>query len=88
MPALSFNQHKSESGQGTLSGENQEFSVYDLAESVVIPGEPMEYHSVQLIRDEFLMNLQKFENNIQRTIQQLEGLFCPPRPSPKPCSKN
>uniref|UniRef100_A0A4X2JQH8 Dynein axonemal heavy chain 10 n=1 Tax=Vombatus ursinus TaxID=29139 RepID=A0A4X2JQH8_VOMUR len=30
-------------------------------------------HLVQLIRDEFLMNMQKFTNNIQRTIQQLEG---------------
>uniref|UniRef100_A0A8C9JGL7 Dynein axonemal heavy chain 10 n=1 Tax=Panthera tigris altaica TaxID=74533 RepID=A0A8C9JGL7_PANTA len=36
-----------------------------------VPGET--YHSVQLIRDEFLMNIQKFANNIQRTMQQLEG---------------
>uniref|UniRef100_A0A2K6F6K2 Dynein axonemal heavy chain 10 n=1 Tax=Propithecus coquereli TaxID=379532 RepID=A0A2K6F6K2_PROCO len=38
-----------------------------------VPGEPGESHSVQLIRDEFLMNLQKFANGIQRTMQQLEG---------------
>ncbi|XP_005344424.1 dynein heavy chain 10, axonemal [Microtus ochrogaster] len=71
MPALSFNQHKSESGQGTAV-ETQEFS-YDTSELPNIPGETVEYHSIQLIRDEFLMNLQKFANNIQRTMQQLEG---------------
>ncbi|XP_052023863.1 dynein axonemal heavy chain 10 [Apodemus sylvaticus] len=70
MPALSFNQHKSESGQGA---ETPEFSSYEIPELAGIPGESMEYHSVQLIRDEFLMNLQKFANNIQRTMQQLEG---------------
>uniref|UniRef100_A0A7N5KMZ2 Dynein axonemal heavy chain 10 n=1 Tax=Ailuropoda melanoleuca TaxID=9646 RepID=A0A7N5KMZ2_AILME len=36
-----------------------------------MPGEV--YHSIQLIRDEFLMNMQKFADSIQRTIQQLEG---------------
>ncbi|KAH0502213.1 Dynein heavy chain 10, axonemal [Microtus ochrogaster] len=71
MPALSFNQHKSESGQGTAV-ETQEF-FYDTSELPSIPGETVEYHSIQLIRDEFLMNLQKFANNIQRTMQQLEG---------------
>lgn len=38
-----------------------------------MPGEVVEYHSSQLIRDEFLMNIQKFASNIQRTVQQLEG---------------
>uniref|UniRef100_A0A2K5ZED8 Dynein axonemal heavy chain 10 n=1 Tax=Mandrillus leucophaeus TaxID=9568 RepID=A0A2K5ZED8_MANLE len=38
-----------------------------------MPGETVEYHSIQLIRDEFLMNVQKFASNIQRTMQQLEG---------------
>lgn len=38
-----------------------------------VPGEAVEYHSIQLIRDEFLMNIQKFANSIQRTMQQLEG---------------
>uniref|UniRef100_A0A8C6BPZ6 Dynein axonemal heavy chain 10 n=1 Tax=Monodon monoceros TaxID=40151 RepID=A0A8C6BPZ6_MONMO len=38
-----------------------------------MPGEAVEYHSIQLIRDEFLMNIQKFASNIQRTMQQLEG---------------
>lgn len=79
MPALSFNQHKSESSQGISFPENQELSAYDVIELAGIPGESMEYHSVQLIRDEFLMNLQKFANNIQRTMQQLEGLSPHPR---------
>ncbi|XP_021113287.1 dynein heavy chain 10, axonemal isoform X4 [Heterocephalus glaber] len=38
-----------------------------------VPSKGMKYHSVQLIRDEFLMNIQKFSDNIQRTMQQLEG---------------
>uniref|UniRef100_A0A2K6USE2 Dynein axonemal heavy chain 10 n=1 Tax=Saimiri boliviensis boliviensis TaxID=39432 RepID=A0A2K6USE2_SAIBB len=38
-----------------------------------MPGEAAEYHSIQLIRDEFLMNVQKFTSHIQRTVQQLEG---------------
>lgn len=38
-----------------------------------MPGEAVEYHSSRLIRDEFLMNIQKFASNIQRTVQQLEG---------------
>uniref|UniRef100_H0WZ39 Dynein heavy chain tail domain-containing protein n=1 Tax=Otolemur garnettii TaxID=30611 RepID=H0WZ39_OTOGA len=38
-----------------------------------MPGMPGEYHSIQLIRDEFLMSIQKFVNGIQRTMQQLEG---------------
>nr|XP_038946048.1 dynein axonemal heavy chain 10 isoform X3 [Rattus norvegicus] len=73
MPALSFNQHKSESGQVASPPEVQEFSSYDITDLPSMLGETMEYHSIQLIRDEFLMNLQKFANNIQRTMQQLEG---------------
>ncbi|XP_044541337.1 dynein axonemal heavy chain 10 [Gracilinanus agilis] len=69
MPALSFNQHKGEAAPTITSG-----SETPPEEDVLkLPGEAVEYHSVQLIRDEFLMNLQKFTNHIQRTIQQLEG---------------
>uniref|UniRef100_A0A2K5DJS0 Dynein axonemal heavy chain 10 n=1 Tax=Aotus nancymaae TaxID=37293 RepID=A0A2K5DJS0_AOTNA len=38
-----------------------------------MPGEAAGYHSIQLIRDEFLMNVQKFTSHIQRTMQHLEG---------------
>ncbi|XP_007489994.2 dynein axonemal heavy chain 10 isoform X1 [Monodelphis domestica] len=70
MPALSFNQHKGESGGAPTVTSGSETPP---EEDLKLPGETVEYHSVQLIRDEFLMNLQKFTNHIQRTIQQLEG---------------
>ncbi|XP_013358995.1 PREDICTED: dynein heavy chain 10, axonemal isoform X2 [Chinchilla lanigera] len=72
LPALSFNQHKTDSGPGAPAAELPEFSEYEI-DLPKVPGEAMEYHSVQLIRDEFLMNIQKFSGNIQRTMQQLEG---------------
>uniref|UniRef100_I3N0B0 Dynein axonemal heavy chain 10 n=1 Tax=Ictidomys tridecemlineatus TaxID=43179 RepID=I3N0B0_ICTTR len=69
LPALSFNQHKTDMTLGVSSAKPSDSFLYDID----LPGEPVEYHSVQLIRDEFLMNLQKFANSIQRTMQQLEG---------------
>ncbi|XP_042636525.1 dynein axonemal heavy chain 10 [Orycteropus afer afer] len=70
LPALSFNQHKMDTSVGLMDGSDS--SEYDM-DLPSMPGEAVEYHSVQLIRDEFLMNVQKFANNIQRTMQQLEG---------------
>ncbi|XP_036352277.2 dynein axonemal heavy chain 10 [Ochotona princeps] len=72
LPALSFNQHKMEAASGLAPGEAVGFQEYE-AELPAVPGEAVEYHSVQLIRDEFLMNIQKFASSIQRTMQQLEG---------------
>ncbi|XP_012518857.1 PREDICTED: dynein heavy chain 10, axonemal [Propithecus coquereli] len=72
LPALSFNQHKMDATLGLAPGEFSDSSKFEVDLSSV-PGEPGESHSVQLIRDEFLMNLQKFANGIQRTMQQLEG---------------
>ncbi|KAF7484154.1 Hypothetical predicted protein [Marmota monax] len=69
LPALSFNQHKTDMTLGVPSAKPSDSFLYDRD----LSGEPVEYHSVQLIRDEFLMNLQKFANSIQRTMQQLEG---------------
>uniref|UniRef100_A0ABI7Z6S1 Dynein axonemal heavy chain 10 n=2 Tax=Felis catus TaxID=9685 RepID=A0ABI7Z6S1_FELCA len=69
MPALSFNQHK-DAATGFASEKTSDSSEYE-AGLPSVPGET--YHSMQLIRDEFLMNIQKFANNIQRTMQQLEG---------------
>uniref|UniRef100_A0A673VC35 Dynein axonemal heavy chain 10 n=1 Tax=Suricata suricatta TaxID=37032 RepID=A0A673VC35_SURSU len=69
MPALSFSQHK-DSAVGLASEEAPESSQQE-AELTGGPGEA--HHSLQLIRDEFLMNIQKFANNIQKTVQQLEG---------------
>ncbi|XP_006865538.1 PREDICTED: dynein heavy chain 10, axonemal [Chrysochloris asiatica] len=70
LPALSFNQHKMDTSTGLTDGF--EFSKYDI-DLPSLPGEVVEYHSAQLVRDEFLMNIQKFVSNIQRTRQQLEG---------------
>ena len=76
MPALSFNQHK-DAATGFASEKISDSPEYE-AGLPSVPGET--YHSMQLIRDEFLMNIQKFANNIQRTMQQLEGklhvFFC------------
>ncbi|XP_023383907.1 dynein heavy chain 10, axonemal-like [Pteropus vampyrus] len=71
LPALSFNQHK-EASMALPPGEISDSSEYEM-DLPNMPGEAVEYHSIQLIRDEFLMNIQKFANNIQRTMQQLEG---------------
>lgn len=81
MPALSFSQHKSETGYGGALAESREDSSPETSELPSVPGDSMEYHSIQLIRDEFLMNLQKFVNNIQRTMQQLEGVLLPSLPT-------
>ncbi|XP_058137242.1 dynein axonemal heavy chain 10 [Dasypus novemcinctus] len=71
LPALAFNQHKTDASGGLVPIEGSHSEI-DL-ELPNIPGETVEYHSIQLIRDEFLMNTQKFASNIQRTMQQLEG---------------
>ncbi|XP_006149290.1 dynein heavy chain 10, axonemal [Tupaia chinensis] len=71
LPALSFNQHKMDAAAGLVSGDASA-SEYDMAVPSM-PGESVEFHSIQLIRDEFLMNIQKFASSIQRTMQQLEG---------------
>lgn len=69
LPALSFNQHK-DAAAGFASTEISDSLEYETEPSSA-PGEA--YHSLQLIRDEFLMNIQKFANSIQRTMQQLAG---------------
>uniref|UniRef100_A0A8C0ZLW2 AAA+ ATPase domain-containing protein n=1 Tax=Castor canadensis TaxID=51338 RepID=A0A8C0ZLW2_CASCN len=72
LPALSFNQHKADTGLGASSADVPEMAEHE-PEQPSTHAEAVEYHSAQLIRDEFLMNIQKFEGSIQRTIQQLEG---------------
>ncbi|XP_021567645.1 dynein heavy chain 10, axonemal [Carlito syrichta] len=72
LPALSFNQHKTNAAVGRTSVDFPKLSGFEV-DLPTIPGEAVEYHSVQLIRDEFLMNIQKFASGIQRTMQQLEG---------------
>ncbi|XP_069353306.1 dynein axonemal heavy chain 10 isoform X2 [Eulemur rufifrons] len=72
LPALSFSQHKMDSTFVLAPGEFSDSFKFEM-DLPSMPMETVEYHSVQLIRDEFLMNLQKFANGIQRTMQQLEG---------------
>uniref|UniRef100_A0A8C0KP17 Dynein axonemal heavy chain 10 n=1 Tax=Canis lupus dingo TaxID=286419 RepID=A0A8C0KP17_CANLU len=69
LPGLSFNQHK-DASMGFTSAEISESFEHEM-DLPNMPGEA--YHSIQLIRDEFLMNIQKFANSIQGTMQQLEG---------------
>ncbi|KAE8635010.1 hypothetical protein XENTR_v10002490 [Xenopus tropicalis] len=75
MPLLSYNHHKNDNGslqleqvrQSGLDTESNGPEANRHAET------GLEFRSIQMIRDEFLMNMQKFLNHIQQTIQQLEG---------------
>ncbi|XP_069880965.1 dynein axonemal heavy chain 10 isoform X1 [Dipodomys merriami] len=74
LPALSFNQHKGEMSALVMASSTEIPELLEQeADLPSLRGDTMEYHSAQLIRDEFLMNIQKFASNIQRTLQQLEG---------------
>ncbi|XP_054851851.1 dynein axonemal heavy chain 10 [Eublepharis macularius] len=70
LPAMSYNQYKAES----VSYLEIEKAAGDDSALVVKKKEmPVELGSFQILRNEFLMNMQKFLNHIQRTIQQIEG---------------
>ncbi|MEE6504167.1 hypothetical protein FKM82_005082, partial [Ascaphus truei] len=75
MPLLSYNQHKN--GDGSFNPDQVQQPEHEEqqkdAEASKQDEPAVELLSVQLIRDEFLMNMQKFLNHIQQTIQQLEG---------------
>ncbi|XP_055003053.1 dynein axonemal heavy chain 10 [Sorex araneus] len=71
LPALSFTQHK-DIPSGFLHGDIPFPVEYEMS-LPSLPGEAVEFHSIQLMRDEFMMNLQKFVGSIQRILQQLEG---------------
>ncbi|XP_069071115.1 dynein axonemal heavy chain 10 [Pleurodeles waltl] len=70
MPLLSYNQHKN--GEPSLP-EIDQSSGNDSLDLFTPKDLAVEVRSIQLIRDEFLMNMQKFLNHIQLTIQQIEG---------------
>ena len=69
MPLLSHNGHKNESSSD--GGSHRRSSVHT-GESGQDHGSE-ESHSRVILRDEFLMNMQKFASHISRTIHQLEG---------------
>ncbi|KAM5191717.1 dynein axonemal heavy chain 10 [Mantella aurantiaca] len=74
MPLLAYNQHKNK--DVTLQGDHEQSMPLQNSnekDTTSLEKPSGEFISVQLIRDEFLMNMQKFLNHIQQTIQQLEG---------------
>ncbi|XP_038229191.1 dynein axonemal heavy chain 10 [Dermochelys coriacea] len=76
LPALSHNQHKAEEPAFHPDTEKPEAEDRSLAEAESLEKkkeQAVEFHSFHIIRNEFLMNMQKFLNHIQRTIQQIEG---------------
>lgn len=49
-----------------------------LSSQYILPnsrGDGEESNSKTMMRDEFLINLSKFVKNIQRTLQQIEGIL-------------
>ncbi|XP_053555751.1 dynein axonemal heavy chain 10 [Bombina bombina] len=75
MPILSYNQHKN----GYSNIQVEEVSEMEPGEehkdkaSTKQTKPEQELRNIQILRDEFLMNMQKFLNHIQQTIHQLEG---------------
>ncbi|XP_043925694.1 dynein axonemal heavy chain 10 [Protopterus annectens] len=72
---LSYNQHKSEevTSRQVVVSKRELKDDADHQEQEKKKEHPTEAHSIQGIRDEFLMNMQKFLDHIQATIQQIEG---------------
>ena len=82
MPLLSFNQHKNQTTEAAsqrpslssrqtteLSSTAEDKEKDSTKEEINIA----ELHAKALLRDEFLINMQKFSSSITRTIQQIEG---------------
>lgn len=78
-PMLSYHQHRSTSStnsskpgtpksDGSRTRENTDVTKIDDVESLV-----RESRALSMLRDEFVINMQKFSVVIQRTIQQIEG---------------
>ena len=78
MPLLSYNQHRNGKDQdATSKGQSRAVSRMDTGasgkEGDDKPKEVVESKSKALLRDEFLINMQKFASAITRTLQQIEG---------------
>ncbi|XP_064612357.1 LOW QUALITY PROTEIN: dynein axonemal heavy chain 10-like [Liolophura sinensis] len=80
MPLLSFNQHKQEEASHLAkpvedrAPSRVDVSVDEMEESVTTAKrEAAESHAKAMLRDEFLINMQKFASSINRTIQQIAG---------------
>ena len=66
MPLLSYNQHKHFDNQTSKSET-------EVTEKKSSTGLGAESGAKALLRDDFLINMQKFASNITRTLQQIEG---------------
>ncbi|XP_067660223.1 dynein axonemal heavy chain 10-like [Haliotis asinina] len=83
MPLLSYNQHKNGDGRlGTKMSDQRSMSRQDTQVSQSDVGEEekdekevnvAETRARALLRDEFLISMQKFASSISRTLQQIEG---------------
>uniref|UniRef100_K7FM63 Dynein axonemal heavy chain 10 n=1 Tax=Pelodiscus sinensis TaxID=13735 RepID=K7FM63_PELSI len=76
LPALSHNQQKAEGSAFHPDTEKSDAEDKHLTEAEPLEKkkeQSVEFHSFHIIRNEFLMNMQKFLSHIQRTIQQIEG---------------
>ncbi|XP_072163343.1 dynein axonemal heavy chain 10-like [Diadema setosum] len=81
IPLLSFSAHKN--GEAPTESEQKAASLSSPSHDDLVPGDDSEeeteevntaeLHKHALLRDEFLINMQKFANHIGRTIQQIEG---------------
>ena len=85
MPLLSYNQHRMANGAespSSMKPQSRAGSREDTATSIdgqnetSKQAEVVESKSKALLRDEFLINMQKFALAISRTLQQIEGEVC------------
>lgn len=71
LPAMSHYQYGLEEISTHAESEKGEGEDSQLAQKAA--KKPLVFDSYQNLRNEFLMNMQKFLSHIQRTIQQIEG---------------
>ena len=76
MPLLSYNQHRQPEASNVSNARSRATSRQDTnASGAEAPKKTdvVESKSKALLRDEFLINMQKFASAISRTLQQIEG---------------
>lgn len=79
MPLLSFNQHRNGGVESSTAIKNQSRAVSrqetgtSTSKEETAKQDVVESKSKALLRDEFLINMQKFAAAITRTLQQIEG---------------
>uniref|UniRef100_A0A8C6ZHZ5 Dynein axonemal heavy chain 10 n=1 Tax=Nothoprocta perdicaria TaxID=30464 RepID=A0A8C6ZHZ5_NOTPE len=75
LPLLSYNQQQAEEAFFHPDSEETDPEKRSLpeAEAAKRKEQTVEYCNIKIMRNEFLMNMQKFLSHIQRTIQQIEG---------------